>query len=73
MMLGTHRGLWEHVSSADTVRIISSVVMAVAMTMFVMFAFNRLDGVSRTIPLLQIPLLIAAMLGARYFVRSIFT
>ena len=70
LMMGTHRGLWRHVSFADTVRIISSVLIAIAVTMFLMFSVNSLDGLSRTLPLLQFPLLVIAMLGARYYVRA---
>ena len=73
LTLGTHRGLWRHVSFSDTLRIVSSVVIAIAVTTFVIFSLNRLDGVSRTLPVLQIPLLVIFMLASRFYVRTFYS
>lgn len=67
---GLHRGLWRYTALNDATRIITAVLIANLVFLPVLFLINRLEGFPRTSQLIEIPILIALMLGARLIVAS---
>src|SRR5438105_1691750 len=65
VVCGLNRSIWRLSVMSDYVRIIFVVTAIVATTVGVAFLYNRLDGVARSIPLLQALLMIFALVGAR--------
>ncbi|MDF1819894.1 MAG: nucleoside-diphosphate sugar epimerase/dehydratase [Immundisolibacteraceae bacterium] len=57
-VFGLYRGVWRFASVPDLVRILKSVVVGAAFTVFGALAFNRLEGVPRTVLVLY-PLFLA--------------
>ena len=72
VVAGTHRGIWRYASLPDFSRIIVATTATVLITMFAAFTLNRLDGIARSIPLIQWALIVAGMISARIIVRSLF-
>jgi lipopolysaccharide/colanic/teichoic acid biosynthesis glycosyltransferase len=66
---GLHQRLWRYAGLTDVVRIMVAVTAAILLALFVSFALNRLEGVARSLPVIQWLLLVAAMVGARISVR----
>jgi lipopolysaccharide/colanic/teichoic acid biosynthesis glycosyltransferase len=66
---GVDRTLWQYSSFADYKQIIILTVLAVLVTMVFTFAVNRLDGVARTLPVLQGGLIVGALISARVAAR----
>ena len=64
-----HHTLWRYVSLIDVLRLIAAVTVALLLALLGDFVVNRLEGVARSVPLIQWFLLIAAMTGSRIAVR----
>src|SRR6476646_9137594 len=62
---GLNRSIWRLSAMSDYVRIMLAVAAIVATTVGVAFLYNRLEGVARSIPLLQALLITFALVGAR--------
>lgn len=69
-LTGVSHHIWRFSGLADYQRIAVVVPLIVTLSVGVTFAFNRLDGVSRSLPLLQAILAIALMVGARVIFRT---
>lgn len=67
------KGLWRYSNFNNAVRIVAAVATTVTFTVLAMFWIYRLDGVARTIPLIQLIFATAAMLGGRLFARLLNT
>ncbi|WP_417492126.1 SDR family NAD(P)-dependent oxidoreductase [Maricaulis sp.] len=67
---GLHRGLWRFTALNDAARILMAIFVANLVFLPVLFLINRLDGFPRTSQLIEIPILIALMLGSRLIVAS---
>lgn len=65
LLTGLHRGVWRYTALNDAARIIRAVGIANFVFLPVLFLLNRLDGFPRTSILIEIPILIALLLGAR--------
>ena len=65
LLTGLHRGVWRYTALNDAARIIRAVGIANFVFLPVLFLLNRLDGFPRTSILIEIPILIAFLLGAR--------
>ena len=67
---GLHRGLWRYTALNDATRIITAILIANLVFLPVLFLLNRLDDFPRTTQLIEVPILIAFMLGSRLLVAS---
>lgn len=65
LLTGLHRGVWRYTALNDAARIIRSVGLANFVFLPGLFLLNRLDGFPRTSILIEIPILITLLLGAR--------
>jgi lipopolysaccharide/colanic/teichoic acid biosynthesis glycosyltransferase len=66
---GSHRSLWRHASVGDSVAIAGAATVTALGAMGLCFSYNRLDGVPRSLPLLQILLIVACLGGVRVLAR----
>ena len=66
---GSHKTLWAYTSLHDVLRVIAAVTVALLLSVFVSFVLSRLEGVARSVPLIQWFLLVSAMVGTRVAVR----
>jgi len=64
-----HRTLWRYVSLVDVLRLIAAVTIVLLLALLADFILNRLEGVARSLPVIQWFLLITAMVGSRIAVR----
>lgn len=60
--VGLYRGLWRFASVPDLLNIVKASILGLLTIMLVLFVYNRLDLVPRTV-LITYPLLLAALLG----------
>lgn len=63
--LGVTHGVWRFSSLNDYLRIVAACVAIVAAATACTFVYNRLDGISRSVPFIQLLLMVAAMVGVR--------
>jgi lipopolysaccharide/colanic/teichoic acid biosynthesis glycosyltransferase len=64
-----HSALWRYVSLADILRLIAGITIALLLALLVTFTWNRLEGIPRSLPVIQWFLLVTAMGGSRVAVR----
>ncbi len=69
LALGLHRTIWRFSAMGDYLRVLMAVAIAVLAATAVGFMINRLDGVARSIPLLQALLMGFALVGVRVIAR----
>lgn len=68
-ILGSHKTLWQYTSLPDVLRIIAAVTVALLLAFFISFVANRLEGIFRSIPVIQWLFLTSAMVGTRALAR----
>lgn len=68
-IFGINRGIWRFTSLHDYLRVVVAVFLAVLGALSAGFAFDRLEGVPRALPVLQIVLTTTFMIGARIATR----
>jgi lipopolysaccharide/colanic/teichoic acid biosynthesis glycosyltransferase len=68
-LAGLHRTLWRYTSLPDVLRLVSAVTIAVLLAVLGAFTVTRLEGVARSLPLIQWFLLLFCMVGTRVAVR----
>ena len=68
-LFGLYRGVWRFASLPDLVRIAKAVLAGTALTLFVLFVFNRLDALPRSVPPLYLLLQLALLAGPRLVYR----
>jgi lipopolysaccharide/colanic/teichoic acid biosynthesis glycosyltransferase len=68
--LGIHRSAWQFTSMRDCLRIAGATVAVVLSAVAIGFLVNRLDGVARTLPLIQALLIISSLVAARILKRT---
>lgn len=66
---GLYRGVWRFASMPDLVRIVKAVGVGVLVSAIVLFFFNRLDHIPRSVFPLHVMLLVMLLGGARFFFR----
>ena len=66
---GLHRSVWRYASLPDLMRIMTAVTVTILIVLFVGFAHNRLEGIARSIPLIQWVVMVGGMIGMRALVR----
>ncbi len=72
-VLGTDRQLWRYCTMIDCLRVAVAVVCTVLASTLAVFTINRMDGIARSIPILQAMLAIMFMVGARVATRLWFS
>lgn len=68
---GLYRGVWRFASMPDLLRISKAVIFGVGISMVVLFAITRLDGVPRSVPIIYLIILSALLCGPRFVYRWI--
>jgi lipopolysaccharide/colanic/teichoic acid biosynthesis glycosyltransferase len=68
-VMGLNRAVWRFSDVPDYVRASASVTLIVASAVAITFAYNRLDGVARSLPFLQVLTGTAFLIGARFLHR----
>jgi lipopolysaccharide/colanic/teichoic acid biosynthesis glycosyltransferase len=68
-VLRPHRALWQYISLPDILYLIAAVTLALLLSLFASFALSRLEGIARSIPVIQWLLLIVAMVAVRVAAR----
>ena len=68
--LGIHRSAWQFTSMRDCLRIATAAAVIVLSAVAIGFLVNRLDGVARSLPLVQALLIISFLVGARMLKRA---
>ena len=66
---GTHKSLWQYTSLLDVLHVMAVVTVGLLLALFISFVLNRLEGVARSVPVIQWLLLVSAMIGTRSAVR----
>jgi lipopolysaccharide/colanic/teichoic acid biosynthesis glycosyltransferase len=66
---GTNRSVWRFTMMADYLRILAATVAMVGGAVALGFAFNRMDGIARALPILQGLLILFALAGVRILMR----
>lgn len=64
-VFGTHRGIWRYSGVRTFVRIAIAACVAVALAVTIGFAFDRMESVARSIPIIQAVLAIGLMTSLR--------
>ncbi|HMN38882.1 MAG TPA: sugar transferase [Hyphomicrobium sp.] len=67
--LGLSTSVWRYSTLGDYLRVVAAAIIIVAGASGASFIFNRLDGVSRSLPVLQAMLIVFAMVGVRVLSR----
>src|SRR5262249_27509217 len=73
LVCGLDRTPWRYSSVADHFQIIVLTVLVILLTLGLTFAVNRLEGVSRSLPVIQAGLIISILISARAVARFWFT
>src|SRR5262245_52066709 len=69
LVCGLDRTPWRYSSVADHLQIIVLTVLTILLTLGITFAFNRLEGVSRSLPVIQAGSIISILIFARAIAR----
>jgi FlaA1/EpsC-like NDP-sugar epimerase len=68
-LIGLYRGIWRFASLPDLMRILNAVIIGTAISMLILFAFTRLEGIPRSVPVLYTILLVMFLSGPRMLYR----
>ncbi len=71
VLLGMDRSIWRFSGLADYVHALYASALIVAGAAVIGFIINRMDGVARSLPLLQIVLMTAGLVGVRVLTRVV--
>ncbi len=69
LFFGTHRGVWRYTSVDEMIRIAKAAAISVLIFLPILFISNRLEGVPRSVPIIQGCLLIILIGGSRIAYR----
>ena len=64
-IFGLNRSIWHLTAMTDYVRVAAAALVTVCAAMAIGFIANRLEGVPRSLPVLQAVLIVCALVGAR--------
>lgn len=67
--IGLYRGVWRYASIRDLTAIAKATALSIGISVPVLFLVTRLDGVPRSLPLLQALVLLATLGGPRFLYR----
>ena len=68
---GLNRSIWHLTAMTDYVRVAAATLVTVLAAMAIGFIANRLEGVARSLPVLQAVLIVCALVGARVLTRLV--
>jgi lipopolysaccharide/colanic/teichoic acid biosynthesis glycosyltransferase len=68
---GLNRSIWHFTAMTDYVHVAAAVLVTVLAAVSIGFITNRLEGVSRSLPVLQTVLIVCALIGARVLTRLV--
>lgn len=68
-VLRPQKALWQYTSLTDGFHIIAAVTLALLLSLFASFALSRLEGIARSIPVIQWLVLITMMVASRIAAR----
>lgn len=68
-LMGLPRTIWRLTTMSDFMRVLTATTVATIAGVVLAFAFNRLDGVARSLPVLQLVLGGAMLVGVRVIAR----
>ena len=68
-LFGVSRAFWRFSGMPDYLRIVASLVVITVASVAITFAFNRVEGVPRSLPFLQFYLALTLLVGARVLYR----
>jgi len=68
-LFGLNRTIWRYSSLGDYVRVAGAVLALVSISVGIGFAYNRLEGIARSLPVLQVILATGMMIAVRVLVR----
>ena len=60
-----HNTLWQYTSLFDVLRVMGAVTVALLLALCASFVLNRLEGIARSVPVIQWFLMVAALVGTR--------
>ncbi|KWT72405.1 Undecaprenyl-phosphate galactosephosphotransferase [Hyphomicrobium sulfonivorans] len=69
VLLGSHRTIWRFSAMADYLRIVAASFAIVVLATVATFLLQRLDGVPRSLPIMQALLIVVMLVGARVWMR----
>jgi hypothetical protein len=72
LTLGLDRAVWRFAVFSDFMRVMIAVCLTVVSATILTFLFNRMEGISRSLPIIQILISIFALVGVRLVVRAWF-
>lgn len=64
-----NRNVWRYTSLSDVLHVLTAVTVVLLLALFATFSLNRLEGVGRSLPVIQWFFVLFAMLGFRGIVR----
>src|SRR5262245_9623605 len=68
---GLNRSIWHMTAMTDYLRVAAAALVTVLAAMAIGFITNRLEGVARSLPVLQAVLIVCALVGARVLTRLV--
>lgn len=68
-MFGIPRAIWRFTDLGDYLKILAATIVIVLGAVALCFAYNRMDGIARAIPIIQGFLILAALIGSRILMR----
>jgi FlaA1/EpsC-like NDP-sugar epimerase len=68
-LFGLYRGIWRFASLPDLMRIAQAVLSGTALTLFLLFVIDRMQGVPRSVPVLYVLLQMLLLAGPRLLYR----
>ena len=69
LIAGSHKVLWQYTSLPDVLKIIAILTIALVLAVAISFFASRLEGVARSVPVIQWFLLVSAIVGTRIAFR----
>ena len=69
VIAGSHKVLWQYTSLPDVLKIIAILTVALVLAVAISFFESRLEGVARSVPVIQWFLLVSAIVGTRIAFR----
>lgn len=68
-IFGIPRGIWRFTALRDYVKILAATIVIVLGSVAFVFAYSRMDGIARAIPIIQAVLILMALIGFRIIIR----
>lgn len=70
LALGLDRAFWRFSALSDFIKVVAWVLLTVITSTVLIFLFNRLEGISRSVPILHILIAVCMLVGTRITVRA---